>query len=165
VACGSAKESSYVVAMRGLCSLFLVAIIAAGCASPAPKAVPEPTVVLPPPSPRPPPKIAPSPRPSPKPPPVKEEPPAPPPLLSSQVGGEEEAKLRQQAEVRIEGAESTAGRIDERRLATDQQEIFLTIRSFLSKAREALAIKDFSRAFTLADKARILAEELLTTLR
>jgi hypothetical protein len=40
-----------------------------------------------------------------------------------------------------------------------------TIQSFLSKAREALLVKDFSRAYNLADKALILAEELLGAVR
>ena len=127
----------------------------AGCAKP------QTTVVLPPPPP------------SPAPPPVKEkkekkekeEPPPPPPVLSSQVGREEEEQLRQKAEDRIRGAEYMVGQIDAKKLVTDQQEILTTIRSFLSKAKEALAIKDFLRASNLADKAKTLAEELLRTFR
>jgi hypothetical protein len=81
------------------------------------------------------------------------------------VDREEEGKLRVEAEARIEGAEYVVKQIDDKKLATDQQEIFSTIRSFLSKAREALSVKDFSRAFNLADKAKALAEELLHTIR
>ncbi|MGH7382784.1 MAG: hypothetical protein ACREKR_11265 [Candidatus Methylomirabilales bacterium] len=102
---------------------------------------------------------------SPQPYPMKEEPPSPPRLLSSQVGREEEERLKQQAASRIEGTEQMVRQINAKRLAKDQEEVFSTIRSFLSKAKDALALKDFLRAFTLADKARILAQELLTTLR
>ncbi|MEE9171290.1 MAG: hypothetical protein V3U41_00055 [candidate division NC10 bacterium] len=81
------------------------------------------------------------------------------------MGREEEAQLRQQAEAKIDGAEETFKRIDQKTLAKDQQEFVSTIQSFLSKAREALSVKDFSRAYNLADKALILAEELLGAVR
>jgi len=81
------------------------------------------------------------------------------------VSREEEERLKQQAASRIEGTEQMVRQINAKKLAKDQEEGFSTIRSFLSKAKEALALKDFLRAFTLADKARILAEGLLATLR
>jgi len=94
---------------------------------------------------------------------VREEP--PPRVLSSPAGREEEEQLKQQAAARIESTERMVRQINAKRLAKDQEELFSTIRSFLSKAKEAIALKDFPRAFALADKARILAEELLTTVR
>lgn len=132
--------------MRPLCSTILLAFIVASCAKPT--AVVAPT---PPPAP-------------PKPPPLKKEPPPPPPLLSPQVGREEEDRLKQQAKARIEGAEQIVKQIDQKKLANEQQETFLTIQSFLAKAKEALTLKDFLRAFTLADKAQILADELFHAL-
>jgi len=133
--------------MRLLCCAILLAVIAAGCAEP--KAVVAPT---PPPAP-------------PKPRPVKKEPP-PPPVLSPQVGGQEdEERLKQEASGRIEKAEHMVKQIDQQKLAKEQQETFLTIQSFLSKAKEALSIKDFPRAFNLADKAQVLADELFRALR
>jgi len=81
------------------------------------------------------------------------------------VGPDEEQHLKRQAEARVKGAERTVKQIDAKRLAPDQEEVFLTIRSFLSKAKEALAIKDFLRASNLADKAKNLAEELLRNFR
>ena len=51
--------------------------------------------------------------------------------------------------------------IDQRRLVGDQQQNLLTVQSFLVKAREALTEKDVQRALTLADKAYLLAEELV----
>lgn len=117
----------------------------AGCAERRPVAVPTP------------PSAPPQPRP------VKKEPPPPPRVLSPQVGGAEEDRLQQQAQARIAGAEQVVKQIGQKKLAKDQQETFSTIRSFLAKAKEALSLKDFPRAFILADKAKILADELLTT--
>ncbi|MBI3077108.1 MAG: hypothetical protein HYY85_09030 [Deltaproteobacteria bacterium] len=71
--------------------------------------------------------------------------------------------MQQQAQARIAGAEQVVKQIGQKKLAKDQQETFSTIRSFLAKAKEALSLKDFPRAFILADKAKILADELLTT--
>jgi len=96
---------------------------------------------------------------------MREEPPSPPRLLSSQVGREEEERLKQQAARSIEGTEQMVRQINAKKLAKDQEDVLSTIRSFQSKAKEALALKDFLRASALADKARILAQELLTTLR
>lgn len=139
--CGEARESKGAAVTRPLCSLILLAVIIAGCAKSKPGEAP------------------------PKPGPVTEEPSAPPRKLAPQVGREEEAQLRQQAEAKIDGAEETFKRIDQKTLAKDQQEFVSTIQSFLSKAREALSVKDFSRAYNLADKALILAEELLGAVR
>lgn len=101
---------------------------------------------------------------SPPPSPTRKEPSAP-AVLSPQVGREEEERLTQEAKVRIEKAEQAVRHIDQKRLAREQRESFLTIQSFLAKANEALATKDFPRAFNLADKAKVLADELLNALR
>lgn len=130
--------------MKPLCYALLLAFIGAGCAE-------LKTTVTPTPPPAPP-----------KPPPVKKE---PPPLLSPQVGQAEEDRLKQEAKAKIEGAERLVKQIDQKKLAKEQEETFLTIQSFLSKAKEALSLKDFLRAFTLADKAQTLADELFHILR
>ncbi|MFQ5847208.1 MAG: hypothetical protein ACE5IQ_05965 [Candidatus Methylomirabilales bacterium] len=132
--------------MRPLCYLILVTAIMAGCAKPK-------AVVVPP-------RPAPS-----RPHRMKEKPPSPPRKLSPRVGREEEHQLKQKAETRIEEAENLFERIDQKKLDKDQREIFSTVRSFLSKAKAALSIRDFLRALNLADKARILAEELSHTVR
>ena len=130
--------------------------------------VPAPKVV----SPAPPPPVAPAPPPPvapPSPPPrtaaIPKEPPTPPPVLAPQASAEEEQRMKTQAERRIEGTEKLVQRIDPSRLAREQQENYLTIQSFLSKAREALSTRDMQRAFTLADKAYLLADELSKTPR
>lgn len=84
----------------------------------------------------------------------------PPPVLAPQASAEEEQRMKSQAERRIEGTERLVQRIDPSRLAREQQENYLTIQSFLAKAREALSTRDVQRAFTLADKAYLLADEL-----
>lgn len=95
---------------------------------------------------------------------MKKEPP-PPTILSPRVGQEEEDRLKQEAKSRIDEAERLVKQIDQRKLAEEQRGTFLTIQSFLSKAKEALSLEDFLRAFNLADKAQILALELVNTRR
>lgn len=132
--------------MRPPWYLIVLAIIMVGCAKSKPEVAPSPPV---------------PPRPSP----VKEEPPSPPPKLSPQVGRDEENQLKQDAEAKIKGAERIFEQLDKKALAADQQEILSTIRSFLSKAKQALSTKDFVRALNLADKAHFLAEDLSGTVK
>lgn len=143
---GRAEESKEAGAMKLRCYSILLAVIMAGCA--------KSRAVVGPPSPAPP-----------KPHAVKEKPASTAPKLSPQVGREKEDQMKHEAESKIEGAERLFGQIDQETLGQDQQEIFSTIRTFLSKAKEALSIKDFLRAFNLADKAQVLAEELAHTMR
>ena len=89
----------------------------------------------------------------------------PPPLLSPQVSPEQEGKLVDEANAKIQGAERTLQSIDTGKLANDQQETYQTIHSFLSQAREALSRKDFPQALNLAQKAQILSSELSKALR
>jgi hypothetical protein len=69
-------------------------------------------------------------------------------------------RMAQHASVRIARAEQMANQVDQKKLTLDQEETFLTVRSFVVKAKKAMQVKDFARASTLADKAIILAEEL-----
>jgi len=138
---------------------FLVAAIVTGCAelerllTPAP---PEPPAVkrepspLPPAVPPPPPPVAPPPS---------------PPVLSPQIGRGDEDRMRREAGSRIQKTEQLVAQIDQKRLVPEQRETYSTIRSFLIHAKEALAVNDFPRAANLADKAQILAEELLRSVR
>ena len=91
---------------------------------------------------------------------AKETVPLPPPVLSPEVGQQEEERLSRAASARIEGAERIVRQIDQARLAGNQQEMLSTVQSFLAKAKEAISAKDFQRAYNLADKAQLLAEEL-----
>jgi hypothetical protein len=124
-------------------------------AAPSPARSGRPPLVVPPAAiPRPPPVPAAKPPASPPP-----SPPAPPRVLST--GVEDEQRVRREAQTRIEGAERLIQDIDPTRLAERrQEENLLTIQNFLDKAREALSARDVQRAFTLADKALLLADEL-----
>ena len=132
--------------MRPLSYVTLLAVMLGGCAEKKAAVIQKP------------------PSPLSRPRPVKKEPP-PPTILSPRVGREEEDRLKHEAKSRIEEAERIVKQIDQHRLAEEQRGTFSTIQSFLSKAREALSFEDFLRAFNLADKAQILAQELLNSSR
>lgn len=84
----------------------------------------------------------------------------PPPVLSPVLSAVDEQKLRTEAQQRIDGAEQRLRQVDLTKLASSQQDSLQTVQSFLDKAREALQTQDVQRAFTLADKAYLLADEL-----
>jgi hypothetical protein len=86
---------------------------------------------------------------------------APAPVLSPVLSAVDEQRLRAEAKQRIDGAEQRLRQIDPAKLASGQQDSLQTVQSFLDKAREALQTQDVQRAFTLADKAYLLADELV----
>ena len=176
--------------MRGPIWLLLAAATLGGCAGASDFLVPAPSMAPPraatpgeedlaarsapavrepvpppaPPRPTPPAPLATPPAPTPPapapPPPRTAAIPREPPVLAPQASAEEEQRLKAQAERRIEGTEKLVQRIDPARLPREQQENYRTIQSFLVKAREALSTRDVQRAFTLADKAYFLADEM-----
>ena len=75
-------------------------------------------------------------------------------------GVEDEQRMRREAQKRIDGTERLVRQIDQKKLVGQQQQNFETIQSFLAKAKEAQSARDLQRAFTLADKAYLLADEL-----
>ena len=79
-------------------------------------------------------------------------------MLSPQL--QDEDRVQRETQSRIDGTERLVRQIDQKKLVGDQQQNFLTIQSFLVKAKEAISARDVERAFTLADKAHILATEL-----
>ena len=85
---------------------------------------------------------------------------SPPPVLSPVLSAVDEQRLRAEAQQRIDGAEQRLRQVDQAKLASSQQDSLQTVQSFLDKAREALVAQDVQRAFTLADKAYLLADEL-----
>jgi hypothetical protein len=127
--------------------------------APAPRAPERPAAAAPPPAAPPAPPAAPAPAQ------VASVPPAhlattPPPVLAPQLSAEEEDRLTQKARSQIEGAEKVLGQIEKSRLRRGEQSTLDTVLDFLAKAREAMAGRDYQRAATLADKARVLAEDL-----
>ena len=119
-------------------------LIASGCASTPPVTAKRPAA----------PKTVPPPA-----------PPRPPAVISPQASPEEERRLTRLATGNIESAEQRLQQLDERRLSAEDHDTAQTIRSFITKAREALAANDLARASTLADKARVLADELARNVR
>lgn len=137
---------------------------------PAPTAAPAPT---PPPPPKkepvaPPKKEPEAPQPvkrEPEAPPAKKEPETPPPVLAPQVGKEGQEQLRRTATSRIQRTEQLIGQLEGKKLTNDQHEQLLTVQSLLGNAKEALVAQDLAKASNLADKARILVEELAQVVR
>lgn len=84
-------------------------------------------------------------------------------MLSPQL--EDEDRVQREAQSRIDGTERLVRQIDQKKLVGDQQQNFLSIQSFLAKAREAISARDVERAFSLADKAYVLAKELSRAVR
>ena len=136
---------------------------------PPPPAPPDPTLVKPTPPPMTPPvtssPVTPSSPGAPSPPGPAVPPAAPPRVLGQQVSSEDEKRIQGDAQRRIDRTERLVKQIDQRRLIGDQHQNLLTVQSFLVKAREALSEKDVQRALTLADKAFLLAEELVKVVR
>ena len=86
------------------------------------------------------------------------------PLISPRISPAEQSERRQQTEKSISVAEANLHRADGHALNDTQQDLVEKIRSFLAQAREAGEIPDWERAFVLAEKARILSEELVNSL-
>jgi hypothetical protein len=69
-------------------------------------------------------------------------------------------QTEQEAMAKIRQVEQRVAQIDHKHLTKQQQDTLLTIQSFLSKAREAVSLKDVPRAVNLAEKAQTLVGEL-----
>ena len=93
-------------------------------------------------------------------PPPKKEPEAPAPVLAPQVGKDDEEQLRRTASSRIQKAEQLLAQLEGKNLTGEQKERLLTVQTLLGNSREAMAAQDLVKASNLAEKARILAEEL-----
>jgi hypothetical protein len=78
-------------------------------------------------------------------------------LPDSQVEG---SRMAQEASTRVARAEQMASQLEQKRFTKEQEETYLSIKSFVVKAKKAVQAKDFARASVLADKAIILAAEL-----
>jgi|SRR5262249_44165519 len=99
------------------------------------------------------------------PPPAEPSPSPPPPVLSPQVSSEEEARIRGDAQNRMNGTETLLRQVDSKKLGGQQQENVRIIESLLASAKDALYARDTQRARTLAEKAYLLAEDLVKSLR
>ncbi|WP_447972806.1 hypothetical protein [Nitrospira sp. Kam-Ns4a] len=143
--------------MRLLFWTILLVGVTAGCAADKPEAVPPPRQTAPPPS-----SVRPTP-PAAIPAPGRDQPlkkRLPPPVLAPQVSHDQERELTQEARARIARVEETVAGLDPETLPAEDRETLGTIQTFLAKAKAALAEKDFPRAINLAEKAKVLADDL-----
>jgi hypothetical protein len=81
------------------------------------------------------------------------------------VSTEEDARIRGDAQNRLTGTETLLRQVDSKKLGGQQQENFRIIESLLASAKDALYGRDSQRARTLAEKAYLLAEDLVRSLR
>ena len=103
----------------------------------------------------------------PKPKPAPPETPAPkpaPPQITLRISPADEAHLKSQTQKSIDAAEANLRKASGRQLTDGQRDMVEKIQSFLSQAREAVAIPDWNRASILAEKARLLSVELANSL-
>lgn len=87
-----------------------------------------------------------------------------PPQITLRMSPVEEAELKNQTQKSIAEAQANLRRASGRQLSDTQQDMVEKIQSFLAQAREASEIPDWSRARILAEKARLLSNELVNSL-
>lgn len=164
--------------MRSLGVLPLVGVLLVGCglsrAAPAPAPPVAPGSAPPSAAPGPetrskevaaPKEAAPAPEPPPPTVPVPKELSPPARELTPTISEVDEARLTRETHTRIQTTEQLVGQIDLEKLTGAQRETLSTVRSFITKARLALTSKDLKEAANLAEKARVLAAELLRATR
>ena len=87
-----------------------------------------------------------------------------PPLISPRVPPAQQSERRQQTEKSISVAEANLHHASGRTLNDAQHDMSEKIRNLITQAREAGEVPDWERAFVLAEKARVLSEELVNSL-
>ena len=80
--------------------------------------------------------------------------------LAPDVQPREAERLHREIQASLQQTERRVGRLDPAALTPDQRDALATVRSFLGMAKEALERRDYPAASNLAEKARVLAEEL-----
>jgi hypothetical protein len=93
--------------------------------------------------------------------PVKAEAPQISPQLSPDVLARAQASYEQNMRIAQQNLDSANGK----KLNATQEDMSDKIRGFLKQAQEAKAISDWSRASSLAEKAKLLSDELVKSLR
>jgi type IV secretory pathway VirB10-like protein len=124
----------------------------------------EPTPVTAPPIPLPGPAVPPAP-PRPRPAPAETAEPAPPKPAPPQISPQLSARDLQSAKINttsnITTAEKNLHMADGKQLTAAQKDLTEKIRGFLAQAHEAILTDDWVRALNLAEKARVLSDELV----
>jgi len=87
-----------------------------------------------------------------------------PPLISPRLSPAQQSERKQQTEKSMATAEANLHRALSHSLNDTQQDMVEKIKTFLAQARQAGEVPDWERAFVLAEKARVLSEELVNSL-
>jgi hypothetical protein len=87
-----------------------------------------------------------------------------PPQIVPQLTEQETAAAQQQTNLSLSIAERNIGSTQGRTLNPAQSDLVSKVRSFISEAREAAHIGDWTRASSAAKKAEVLSEELARSL-
>jgi hypothetical protein len=87
-----------------------------------------------------------------------------PPQIVPQLTAEETTEAQQQTNVSLSIAERNFGNTQGRHLNAAQLDLASKVRSFITEAREAAHIGDWTRARNAAKKAQVLSEELAGSL-
>ncbi len=87
-----------------------------------------------------------------------------PPQIVPDLTAEETTAAQQQTNVSLSIAERNIGSARGRNLNANQMDLASKVRSFITEAREAAHIGDWTRARSAAKKAQVLSEELASAL-
>jgi outer membrane biosynthesis protein TonB len=91
-------------------------------------------------------------------------PPVPAPKISPRLTPAEQAELQRKTLEAIATAEKNLEKSFGKQLNAIQHDLVQKIRGFLAQSREAIQSNDWTRAWTLAEKARVLSVELVNSL-
>jgi hypothetical protein len=87
------------------------------------------------------------------------------PQISPQLSDEERARAKASADENIRNAQKNLDSANGKKLTANQMDMADKIRGFLKQAQDALAASDWTRASNLAEKAKLLSDELVKSLR
>ena len=83
------------------------------------------------------------------------------PQISPQLAPQDQARAQSDAEADLNTARQNLNSVAGRQMNSTQQDLADKIRSFMAQAREAITAGDWLAAKNLAEKARVLSEELV----
>ena len=86
------------------------------------------------------------------------------PILTVRLSAAEQVRLEAQFNSDTDRADGALQQVRGRLLSEEQTQQLKTAQSFLDEARSAMEAQDLQRACTLAEKSRIIAEELKNSL-
>jgi hypothetical protein len=87
------------------------------------------------------------------------------PQISPQLSPGERSRAQASAGENMRVAQQNLDSANGKKLSANQQDMADKIRGFLKQAQDAIAASDWNRASSLAEKARLLSDELVKSLR